>query len=346
MLPDLPPSRLVELYRVMLLIRRFEEGLIKLHSQGHAFGHYHLYIGQEVTGALTLPFLEAGDAIFTTHRNHGHLLARGADPGRLLAEILGKVTGYNKGKGGTLHTTPRELGVLHVSALVGGVVPVATGAGFACRRLGQSRVSVCLFGDGALEEGAFYEAINLAALWKLPVIYLCENNSLEALGQEAGEYFVSTVAAAELTDLAKAFRVPAVAVDGTDAGAVHRVFSEAVRRGRQGDGPTFIEARTARWPGSRPLWPVLSLTGETDLAVAWDEARIPDEQAEWHRHRDGLLGFTRELLRGNLITRDRVLELDREVRGEVERAAEFAVSSPYPAPGSAMDEVFVREGAR
>ena len=342
MLPDLAPARLVGLYRVMLLIRRFEESLIKLHVSGHSFGHYHLYIGQEVTGAFTLPFLEPEDVIFVTHRNHGHLLARGADPGRMLAEILGKATGYNKGKGGTLHITPRELGVLHASALVGGVVPVATGAGFACKRRGTKHVSLCLFGDGALEEGAFYEAINLAALWKLPVIYLCENNSLEALGQKAGEYFISTVAAAELTDLAKAFRVPAFVVDGTDARAVHQVFTAALQRARQGDGPTFIEARTVRWPGSRPLWPVLTLTGETDPAMAWDEKRIPKESAEWHRHRDPVLGFTRELLSASVITRDGVLALDQEVRNEIARAVEFAVSSPHPALESSMEGVFAR----
>ena len=339
MLPDLSPPELLDRYRRMLLVRRFEESLILLNKRGHQFGHYHLYIGEEVTGAFALTLLGPGDNIFTTHRNHGHLLIRGADPGRLLAEIMGKGTGYSKGKGGTLHACVRELGVLHTSALVGGIVPIATGAAYAKKALGTGQVSFACFGDGALEEGAFYEAINIAALGKLPVVYLCENNSGEALGQKAGEYFTSTVAAAELTDLAKAFRVPAFVVDGTDAGEVHGAVSQALERARRGDGPTFIEARTARWPGSRPTWPEL-LTGETDLSMAWDEARIPAEHREWHRDRDGLLRVTRELLSASRITPDRALALDKEVRGEIDRAIDFALKSPHPDPRWAMEDVF------
>jgi TPP-dependent pyruvate/acetoin dehydrogenase alpha subunit len=339
MLPDLPFERLFERYRLMLLIRRFEEALLLLTKRGHSFGHFHVYIGQEVTGAFGLALLGADDTIFTTHRNHGHLLARGADPGRLLAEIMGKATGYNKGRGGTLHVTVRELGFLLTSAIVGGVIPLAAGAAFAQRERGAGQVTLCLFGDGALEEGAFYEALNISALWNLPVIYLCENNSLEALGQKAGEYPSSTIAAAELTDLARPFRIPAVAVDGTDAAAVDQAVSEAIHRARQGGGPSFIEARTVRWPGSRPLWPAL-VTGETDLAMAWDERRIPEEFGGWHRNQDGLLGFTRELLRASLVTPDRLLALDAEVKAEIERAIEFALNSAYPAPESALEDVF------
>ena len=339
MLPDLPAERLREWLRRMLLIRRFEEELFHLVKAGHHFGHFHLYIGQETTGVPALALLTPDDYTATTHRNHGHLLARGADPGRLLAEILGKATGYCHGKGGTLHATARELGFLSTSAIVGGVLPVATGAAFAAKQRGTTQVSVCCFGDGAMEEGAYYEAINMASLWALPAIYLCENNSFGAPGTKAGEYSSSTIAAARLTDLAAAFRVPAVTVDGTDAAAVHRAMSEAIARARGGGGPTFLEAQTVRWPGSRPLWPEL-LTGVTDLAMAWDPAHIPQEHADWHATHDGLLRFTRDLLAAGAATQDEILALDRAVRGEMARARTFALESPEPAPEAALEDVF------
>lgn len=225
------------------------------------------------------------------------------------------------------------------SALVGGVHPLATGAAFAAKQRGRSQASLCLFGDGALEEGAFYESINMAALWALPVVYLCENNSLGAPGQKAGEFPSSTIAAAELTGLAKPFGVPAVAVDGGDAGAIHRAVDEAFRRARQGGGPSFIESRGLRWPGSRPLWPAL-VTGETDLAMAWDEGRIPEEHGEWHRRHDCLLRFARELLRAGYATPEGLLAIDGRVREEVDRAVRFALESPYPPPESALEGVF------
>ncbi len=339
MLPDLPPERLLELYRKMLLIRRFEEGLILLTKAGHSFGHFHLYIGQETIGVPALSLLGPDDYIATTHRNHGHLLARGADPGRLLAEIMGKATGYCKGKSGTLHATVRDLGFLSTSAVVGGVIPTATGAAFAAKKLDTRQVSVCCFGDGAMEEGAFFEAVNIAALWALPVVYLCENNSLGAPGAKAGEYASSTIAAARLADLAAAFRVPAVVVDGADAAAVHRAMSEAVARARGGGGPTFVEAQAVRWPGSRPLWPDL-VTGETDLAIAWDPARIPREHADWHATHDGLLRLTRDLLLAGVAGPEKVMALDKKVRADVARATRFALKSPYPAPAAALEDVF------
>lgn len=336
---DLPPERLLEHYRSMLLIRRFEETLIKLAKSGHSFGHFHVYIGQETTGVPALRLLQPEDYAFTTHRNHGHLLARGADPGRLLAEILGKATGYNKGKGGTLHPAVRQLGFPVTSAVVGSVVPLATGAGLALRRSGRQQVSLCLFGDGALEEGAFFEAVNMAALWRLPVVYLCENNSLEAPGAAAGEYPSSTLATTELANLVKPFGVPGESVDGADASAVHASLSRAIGRARGGEGPAFVEARTVRWPGSRPLWPEL-ITGETDLAMAWDEDRIPEKYGQWHRHQDGLLRFTRELLRASIITSGDVVDLDGEVLREIDRAVQFALDSPYPEPATALEDVF------
>jgi TPP-dependent pyruvate/acetoin dehydrogenase alpha subunit len=339
MLPDTPRERLVELYRTMLMMRRFEGALIQLTKSGTRVGHFHVYIGQECTGAAALSLLEPGDTAFTTHRNHGHLLARGADPGRILAEILGKATGYNRGKGGTLHVSVSKLGFLSTSAIVGGILPLATGAAFAAKQRGTDGISACLFGDGVLEEGVFYEAMNLAALWSLPVIYVCENNSLEAQGLSAGEYPISTVAAHQLVDLAAPFGVPAVAVDGADAGAVYQAMQQAIQRARRGQGPSFIETRTVRWPGSKPLWPDL-LTGETDLARGWDSSRIPEQHSEWHRSQDGLLRFTREMLQAGHITPDGILKLDREVEIQMKQAVQFAMDSPYPKAEAALEDVF------
>lgn len=338
MIPDLAPDQLADLLRRMLVIRRFEEALIALAGEFDV-GHFHVYIGQEPTGVPALAQLEDGDLAFTTHRNHGHLLARGTDPAAMLAEILGKATGTNKGRGGTLHIASIDHGFPTTSAATGGCTPLATGAAFAFDRRGVDRVAVCLFGDGALEEGSYHESINIAALEALPVIYLCENNSLEALGQKANEYPSSTMAASPLTDLAASFKVPTIEIDGTDVGEVHAAMAVAVDRGRSGGGPTFIEARTVRWPGNRPLWPQL-LTGVTDLSFAWDESAIPQDHAVWHRTQDGLLRYVRELLEAGQIAPDAVLALDAEVTARMRDAVQFALDSPYPDPEGAFDGVF------
>jgi pyruvate dehydrogenase E1 component alpha subunit len=202
---------------------------------------------------------------------------------------------------------------------------------------------VCLFGDGALEEGSYHESINIAALESLPIIYLCENNSLEALGQKANEYPSSTMAAAPLTDLADSFGVPTISVDGTDAGRVHEAMATAVARARSGGGPTFIEARTVRWPGNRPLWPQL-LTGETELVMAWDESAIGDDYRVWHAEQDGLLRYVRELLAARHTARDEILAMDGTVRETMEAAVAFALDSPYPSLETAFEGMYGGEG--
>jgi acetoin:2,6-dichlorophenolindophenol oxidoreductase subunit alpha len=338
-LPKLPRKQILELFKTMLVIRRFEEALLKVSKSGISFGHFHLYIGQECTGAPALSLLRPGDTAFTTHRNHGHLLARGADPGKLMAEILGKATGYNKGKGGTLHVAARELGFLSTSGIVAAGIPLATGAAFAAKELKTKAVCMCFFGDGSLEEGVFHESVNIAALWSLPVVYMCENNSEGALGQKAGEYSSSTIAARSLLDLVTPYGIPAVSVDGTDARAVYQVVEKALTRARKGKGPTFIETNTFRWPGTRPLWPEM-LTGETDLTRAWDKKAIPKQYADWHKKQDGLMRFTREILKGRVATREEIIEMDREALARIEEAVRFALDSPDPKPEAALDDVF------
>ena len=338
MLPRLPRSELVARFRTMLRIRRFEEALIRLAGE-HDIGHYHVYIGQEATGVAALALLEPGDVAYTTHRNHGHLIARGVRPASLLAEILGRATGTNRGKGGTLHLASAEHGFPSTSASVGGPLPIAVGSAFAFKELGRDRVSVCLFGDGALEEGAWHEAINIAAYRTLPAIFLCENNSLEALGSKANEYSSSTLAVRRLTDLVRPFGVPSVAVDGADVAGVHREMRSALRRARRGDGPTFIEAWTVRWPGSRPIWPAL-VTGRTELVYAWDPASLPSAHREWFADQDGLLRYLRELVGRRILDREGVTTLDADVQREMEDAVSFALESPFPRPEAALEDVF------
>jgi pyruvate dehydrogenase E1 component alpha subunit len=338
MIPSISASRLEGMLSTMLRIRRFEEALIGL-TASHDVGHFHVYVGQEATGVPALALLEPGDVAYTTHRNHGHLIARGVSPARMLAEILGRATGTNKGKGGTLHLASVEHGFPTTSSSVGGPLPIAVGSAFAFRELEQDHVSVCLFGDGALEEGAWHESVNIAAMRRLPVIFLCENNSLEALGQKANEYPSSTLAATDLGDLARPFGVPVEAVDGTDVRAVHLAMGRAIRRARRGDGPTFLETRTVRWPGSRPLWPQL-VTGETDVRYAWDPVAIPTEHATWFGVQDGLLRFVRELLAAGRSTPERALAIDDAARAEMAAAVRFALESPFPEPEEALDDVF------
>lgn len=338
MLPELAGDRLVEYLRRMLVVRRFEEGLIKL-ARDRDIGHFHVYIGQEATGVPALGLLEDGDLTFTTHRNHGHLLARGVDPAAMYAEILGKATGTNQGKGGTLHLASADHGFPATSAVTGGCIPLATGAAFGFSRLGRDRVSVCLMGDGALEEGAWHESANIAAMESLPIIFLCENNSLEALGQKANEYPSSTMAASPLTELSAVFGIESLALDGTDAGVVHETMGAAIAKARSGGGPTFIEARTVRWPGNRPLWPEL-LTGETNVAMAWDASLVPEDHAKWHRNEDGLLAFVRALLDAGHTTEAEVAGIDAAVNIQMTAGVQFALDSPYPDIEAAFSGVF------
>src|ERR1051325_1153307 len=281
MLPHLPRETLLEFCRRMLVIRHFEESLVPLHEQGVFGGHYHLYIGQEATGVPALSCMKTGDHAFTTHRNHGHLLARGAEPKRLLAEILGRVDGYNKGKGGSFHTVVPSLGFLHTSAVVAGIIPLATGTAYAAKALGNRAITACLFGDGALEEGAAPESLNLASLWKLPVLFLCENNGKYGAGRAVGAAQSPSMAVYPLTDLAAAYKIPAQQIDGTDAGLVHGTVGEAVEKIRRGEGPQFIEAQSVRWPGSETNWPAVA---QPILALlAWDVTGVPDKVREWYR---------------------------------------------------------------
>jgi acetoin:2,6-dichlorophenolindophenol oxidoreductase subunit alpha len=331
------------IFERMLTMRHLEEAVIRLSTEGRFGGHYHVYIGQEATGAAVLQVLGAEDLIATTHRNHGHVVGRGADPGRILAEILGRATGLNGGRSGTLHVCDAARGFVSTSATVGGCPALATGAAYAVKSSRQPRVSVAFFGDGALEEGIVTESFNIAALWKLPVLYVCENNSGGAWGPQKGGYPTAISAAPQFCQLPRAFGISATVVDGSDFEAVYAAAAEAVLACRSGQGPVFLEAVTERWPGSNPLWPELATT--TDLMAAWERPRLAGPHADWLEQHDPLLKAAARLLDRGALSRDALLALDARVRCTIAEAVRFALESPFPGAESALSGVFAeRQG--
>ena len=321
----------------MLLIRRFEEAVLKLSYEKQFVGHYHLYIGQEATGAAAMSVLDKRDYLATTHRNHGHVVARGADPNRAMAEILGRATGLNGGRGGTIYLSEPDLGFISTSGIVGGCISLGTGAGYACRQRKNGSVSAVFFGDGALEEGVSFEALNIASLWKLPVVFLCENNSSGSWAPGEG-YPTLVHASSDLCSIAQSVNIPTTRVDGADAAAAYATIADAVAHCRSSKGPIFVEAVTKRWPGNNPLWPE-PVTGETDIGMATGERKPSGEHADWLDHHDPILRLGRMLAKDSASIA-RIKSLDEDARRNIAAAVKFAIESPLPAAATAYDHVF------
>ena len=238
---DIPKDRLILMYERMLKIRHFETRVMELFAAGEMPGFVHLYLGQEAVAVGACAALRDDDYITSTHRGHGHIIAKGAEMKYMMAELYGKATGYNKGKGGSQHIAWPGLGILGANGIVGGGLPIATGAAFSARLRKSDQVAVCFFGDGASNEGAFHEALNLASIWKLPVVYICENN------QYALSMPVQKGCAVErLSVRAAGYGMPGVTVDGNDLLAVHAAVREAVARARAGEGPSLIGRASCR----------------------------------------------------------------------------------------------------
>ena len=329
----------VELFRTMLLMRRFEEAVIRLAHEGSVPGHYHVYTGQEATGAAAIATLTERDLILTTHRNHGHVIARGADPAAALGEIMGRAGGLNGGRGGTIHLSDRRLGILSTSGVVGGCLSLAPGAAYAQKQKKQGGIAVAFFGDGALEEGVAHEALNLAALWSLPLVFVCENNTAGALTPKEGGYPGAVNAAKSYTALPAAYGVKTWRVDGTDVNAVHKAMTEAGAACRKGIGPAFVETVTERWAGSKPLWPAAA-TGRTDLGMALGTVAMAGEHRDWYQRFDPVLRLARELLAERVLTPEALGAFDAATDKLIAAAAEKALAMPFPAPASALERVF------
>ena len=326
----------------MLRIRRFEEQCIALHKSGELLGHYHVYIGQEAAAVAACGALFPEDFVFTTWRNHGHLLARGAVPERMMAEILGRSGGYAGGKSGTLHMAVRELGVPSTSALVGGSLPLAVGSALACKRRG-SGLAVCFFGDAGLEEGAAYEAMLLAAAWRVPILFICENNSVPPGQRKRGGWTSSTLTAARLLDVPLSLQIPAEAVDGADIEALEECFDRVVSEVRGGAGPRFVEVRCTRWPGNSMPWPALP-GGEWQ--VAWAFGGRPDDadMAGWLSS-DPLTRYIGKQIAARALDRAQVEAIDAGAKSEMDEAVRSARASAFPAASEAYEHVWTQRRA-
>src|SRR5919199_968023 len=238
------PELLCRLYRTMRLIRTFEEKIDALRTSGQLQGSAHLYVGQEAVATGVCAQLNPDDYVASTHRGHGHAIAKGVDVARMMAELFGRTTGTNKGKGGSMHIADTSVGMLGATGVVGAGMPIALGAALAAKQRRARQVAVAFFGDGAMGQGVVYECLNMAAIWKLPQIFVCENNGYAE--STPVEYAISSP---ELTDRVKGFNVPTISVDGQDVFAVYAAAGEAVERARRGEGPTFLECKTYRYYG-------------------------------------------------------------------------------------------------
>jgi TPP-dependent pyruvate/acetoin dehydrogenase alpha subunit len=322
-------------------MRRLEEQVIHFAEdhQDLIRGHFHVYIGQEAAGAATCTALKKDDYVYTTHRNHAHVVAKGGDMGRVLAEIIGRKDGYCLGRAGTFHVAAPDLGILHTSAIVGGCLPLAAGSAYASKIQANGRSTVVFFGDGAMEEGVFYETMNIAQLWDIPVIFYMENNAVQP-GERAGRGSpTSEHSAKALSDVPRAFSMDTHVLDGTDLEAVYELVSGLVARTRKGEGPFFIESRTSRWPGNYGNFPK-SVGGDTDISWTWAPETAPELVRKWEEQSDPVLLYARKLLEARAINREGLIDLDARVKREVEDAARFALKSPLPQAEAAVEYAY------
>lgn len=307
----------LKLLEAMLRIRAFETAANQLYLSAKMPGLTHLYIGEEAVAVGVCSALRVDDVITSTHRGHGHCIAKGADVRRMFCELLGKAEGYCRGKGGSMHIADHANGNLGANAIVGGSAGIATGAAFAAQRLGTDRVVACFFGDGALGQGLLYEVMNMAALWKLPVIYVCENN----LYNEYTHF--SEVTAGSIPARAQAFGIPAEEVDGQDVLAMRAAAERAVVRARSGDGPSFLLAATYRYHGHH--------VGDIDRAYY----RKKEEEELWVTERDPI-----DLLASRIGDDAAVSELRERAEAEVADGVAYALDAPYPDASEVTEHVF------
>lgn len=309
-------SSTADLYRTVRLIRRFEERAIEFVRSGEIVGGIHPYVGQEAIAAGVCAALAASDQITSTHRGHGHVLAKGADPSRMLAELMGRSTGLNSGRGGSMHAADFSVGVLGANAIVGAAGSIATGAAWAARRQGRDTVVATFFGDGAMNEGMLLEAFNLASLWNAPVVFVCENNGYATTMPVAG------AVAGSIPARARAFGMPAFTIDGQDPEVVLAAASTAVRRAREGGGPTFLECLTYRFDAHHTFEHRSRLNYRSEDELADGRSRDPLE------------------IQGSRLPADVRAQIDASVEAVLDEAAAFALASPHPSVEGALDYLY------
>jgi pyruvate dehydrogenase E1 component alpha subunit len=302
----------LRMYKQMVRIRAFEDNANQLYLSAKMPGLTHMYSGQEAVAVGICEALNDEDRITSTHRGHGHCVAKGADFKAMFCELLGKAEGYCRGKGGSMHIADQSHGNLGANAIVGGSMGIATGAALSAKHLGKDFVTVCFFGDGATAQGLWYEVMNMAALWKLPVIYACENNGYSEYTR------TDEIAAGSLTARAEAFGIEAFEVDGQDVLAVNELARQLTERCRKGEGPFFMELKTYRYHGHH--------VGDINR----DYYRSKDEEVEWKTARDPITNFGKWLIDQKIMTADELTALGNEISEDAKTAVDYALSAPYP----------------
>jgi TPP-dependent pyruvate/acetoin dehydrogenase alpha subunit len=318
---------LVEMLRKMILIRAFDELAVTLRTAGKIYGAVHPYVGQEAVAVGVCSTLSVADRVTSTHRGHGHCIAKGADIRRMMAELFGRVDGYCKGKGGSMHIADFAIGMLGANGIVGGGLPIACGAALAAQLEGKGHVAVCFFGDGAAAEGEFHEALNISATWKLPIVFVCENNQYAANNAVSAQHPSIDIAAH-----AAPFGIPGVIADGNDVLAVAEATDTAATRARRGEGPSLVECKTYRW-----LFHAMRNAPPP-------ETRKADEVAAW-KTRDPIARFERHLLAERVVSPADVQAIRDRVKRDLDDAVAFADASPFPDPKDLLVDMFVEGGA-
>ena len=310
-------------FEQMMLMRRFEEKTAQLYGQQKIKGFCHLYIGQEAVVAGTMSALNSDDRIITAYRDHAHALACGITPNEVMAELYGKVTGCSKGKGGSMHLFSKEHNFFGGHGIVGGQIPLGAGLAFADMYRGGKQVTVCYFGDGAVRQGALHEAFNMAMLWKIPVIFVCENN-----GYAMGTSVERTTTQMDIYKIGLAYDMPCSEVDGMQAEAVHTAIAEAADRARNGDGPTFLEIRTYRYRGHSMSDPAKYRT---------------KEEVEDYKNQDPITKVRETILENGYSTEAELQAIDQKIDAIVEQSVKFAEESPWPDDSEVLKDVYLDE---
>ena len=313
-------EKLIDMLKTMIRIRRFEERVVEKFAVGEIPGFVHSYIGEEAVATGACANLRPDDYITSTHRGHGHLIAKGGKTDRMMAELYGKRTGYNKGKGGSMHIADVDIGILGANGIVGAGIPIAAGAALSAKMRGTDQVVICFFGDGATNTTRFHEGINLASIWKLPVVYVIENN------QYAESTCISyTCNIPNIVNRADAYGIPGKTADGNDVLAVYEAVGEAVTRAKRGEGPTLIECKTYRWRGHF----------EGDM-----QTYKPKEEVEEWMKKEPIPGFKKKLVETGVLTEKEANGIDQAMLGEMDEAVKFAKESPFPAPEETLEDVY------
>ncbi|WP_281242088.1 thiamine pyrophosphate-dependent dehydrogenase E1 component subunit alpha [Lentibacillus persicus] len=320
LVPEVSQDKLIDLYRQMWVIRFFDEKVDEFFAKGMIHGTTHLAVGQEASAAGACALLDNEDKITSTHRGHGHCIAKGATADRMMAELFGRTTGYCKGKGGSMHIADLDIGNLGANGIVAGGIPLAVGSALTAKMKGLDYVTVCFFGDGATNEGSFHEAVNLASIWDLPVIFVCENNLYGMSGNVNEMTNVKHIA-----DRAAAYGIPGVVADGNDIVDMMNKSHDAIERARSGEGPTLIEAKTYRWKGH----------SKSDAK----KYRTREEENEW-KAKDPIKRYREVLIEAGILTEEKAEEIRKSAKKEIEDAVEFAENSPMPTVDDLLTDVY------